>query len=302
MAMALLPPDLSSRTASFTFGEFCRALGYEKGGESYRLFVKAVDECMKCVISIETGKTIRGKTAWEKYTWFSHSSYQEETGICTMTFALEFAEVMLELKRVYAKINLQDLGKLQSKYAIRYLEMAKSYESLAGKNGNRDGYWYFERTLPELRELFAITPEAYTETRDFRRKVIEKPVEELNKAGIGVAIKTTGIKQGRTLQGIRFDCARTAKTLPAKRSRGRPRKASASAAPTDRLALPTVGPARTREEKELEHLMELYQDEFTTLYAEALDAQRAQFGKILSDYMAQAAALTVLRSKYGIAR
>jgi hypothetical protein len=53
MAMALLPPDLSSLTAAFTFTEFCQAIGYDKGGESYKLFKKAVDECMENVITIE---------------------------------------------------------------------------------------------------------------------------------------------------------------------------------------------------------------------------------------------------------
>jgi hypothetical protein len=38
MAMALLPPDLSSRTAAFTFTDFCNAVGYERGGESYETF------------------------------------------------------------------------------------------------------------------------------------------------------------------------------------------------------------------------------------------------------------------------
>ena len=41
MAMSLLPPDLSSLTAAFTFGDFRKALGYGDGGEQYRIFTLA---------------------------------------------------------------------------------------------------------------------------------------------------------------------------------------------------------------------------------------------------------------------
>jgi plasmid replication initiation protein len=299
MAMALIPPDLSSRVVMFTFTEFSKALGYGDGGEQYRLFRDAATECMKCVIMIESDRMVKGKRHWEQYTWFSHSSFDEVTGVCTMTFSAELAGVLLELKRVYAKIDLKDLGKLQSKYAIRYFEMAKSYESLAGKDGNREGYWYFERTLPELRELFAIAPEAYAETRDFRKKVIEQPVKELNAAEIGVTIVTEGIKQGRKLQGIRFDCNKTRKTLPAKRGHGRSRK---TPDPETRITVPDQTPKPSREETELEHLRELYPSEFNTHYAEALEQQKNRFGQIISEKGAEANAFIYLRKKYGIVK
>ena len=123
MALSLLPADLSSRTAAFTFTEFHKALGVPVGGESFKLFKNAATECMKNIIHIETNKIVKGKRKWEQLTWFSHSSFDEETGMCTMTFSQELTIMLLEMKKVYAKINLQDIGKLQSKYAIRIYEI-----------------------------------------------------------------------------------------------------------------------------------------------------------------------------------
>jgi plasmid replication initiation protein len=297
MAMALLPPDLSSRTARFTFGEFCKALGVSIGGESFRLFKDATIECMENIITVETDKIIKGKRKWENYVWFSHSSFDEESGICTMTFAEEFAGILKEMRRVYAQINLQDLGKLQSKYSLRYFEIAKSYEGLAGKNGNRTDSWYFERTITELRQLLAVPDNTYPETKHFRQFVVENPVKEINKANIGLEIATEGIKQGRNLKGIRFNCNKAARQLPVKRGRGRPRKTPAS---NGQLELPEAAPKQTRLEKELEHLREVYPDEFATLYIAALEAQKKQFGGAVYPNIAEATALTCLKEKYGI--
>lgn len=299
--MALLPPDLSNLSVAFTFPAFCKALGYTKGGESYRIFIRAVDECMENIITIETEKLIKGKRKWEKYTWFSHSSFDEATGICTMTFSQKLADVLLELKRVYTKINLQDLGKLQSKYALRYFEMAKSYESLAGKDGNQSKTWYFERTVHELRTMLGVPEDAYPETRDFRKKVVEEPVKEINSARIGLEIKTEGIKQGRNLKAIRFDCEKAAPTLPVKRGRGRPKKAAAA---TGQLELPEVNPktAKLRKEKELAHLKELYPDAFAELYAEGLARAPAWAPADAQQISAEGYALTVLQERHGIVK
>jgi hypothetical protein len=301
VAMAFLPPDLSSRTASFTFTYFCKSLGVAIGGESFRLFKEATTECMENVIIIETNKIVKGKRKWEQYTWFSHASFDEESGRCTMTFAEEFATILKEMKRVYAKINLQDLGKLQSKYALRYLEIAKSYESLAGKDGNKIDAWYFEREIQELRLMLGVPDNTYPQTKHFRQFVVENPVKEINKAGIGLEIATEGIKQGRNLKGIRFNCTKTPQKLPIKRGRGRPKKTATS---DGQLELPDANPktARLRGEKELEHLAELHPAEFTELYTAALAGQKRHYGQAISTVGARSTALIQLREKYGIKR
>jgi hypothetical protein len=61
MAMSLLPADLSSLTASFSYIEFCKAMGYTIGGEEYEYFKKAVNECLDSKISIEMKSTKPGK-------------------------------------------------------------------------------------------------------------------------------------------------------------------------------------------------------------------------------------------------
>jgi hypothetical protein len=292
MAMALLPADLSSRTAAFTFPEFCKALGMSAGGETYEIFKKAVDECMECFITVETEPDEKGKKAWKKFTWFTVSTFDEKTGQATMKFSDELAGFLMALKWMYAKVNLPDIGSLQSRYAIKLFEMAMSYQSLKGKQGNAERHWYFERPIPELRMIMGVPEEAYKENRLFRQKVIEEPVKELNRAGIGLEITPEGVRQGRRIVAIRFDCKQAPRTARGKRG-------GAKAAP---LPEPNPKTEDMREEKELRHLKELYPEEFAELYGEALAKAPAFIPEDFKRIGAEGSALMQLKERHGIVK
>jgi len=299
MAMALLPADMSSLSISFTFTDFSKALGYEKGGESFKIFKKAIEECMNSHISIEMVSTKTGKKKWINYTWFAFSQLDEETGIATMTFSHLLADALKELKRMYAKINLTDIGKLQSKYAIHLYEMANSYSSLKGKDGNKDESWYFERTIEDLRFILGVPEDAYQETKRFTQKAIEQPIKEINAASIGVEIKTESVKQGRILKKIRFNCKKSTQKVKTK-GKGIKKNNEKSLELSD-ITLKT---SDQREEKELEHLKELYQEEFAILYQEAFAKYPPFLSKDseISKLAAEGAAKTKLKEKYGIVK
>jgi plasmid replication initiation protein len=300
MAMALLPADMSSLTSAFTFAEFCKAIGYAKSGESFKLFLAALKECVNNGISLEIVSPKTGKKKWENYTWFMSSDFDEETGVATMTFSPQLAAVLQELKRVYSKINLKDLGELQSKYALRVFELAISYESLAGKDGNRDQAWYFERTIPDIRLMMGAPDDAYHETKHFRQFVVENPVKEINKAGIGMEIETEGVRHGRRLVAIRFDCKRATRKVPGNRGR---RKKTVEAEQPELAGMSSERTAISREEKELQCLKELHLEEFAALYMEEL--AKPSFLPPTSTFRkraAEAVALVRLREKYGIVK
>jgi plasmid replication initiation protein len=298
MAMALLPPDLSSLSAAFTFGEFCDALGYTKSGKSFTLFKEAVKECMESVIEVEMPPDKKGETIWVMHHWFSRAEINKTTGVCTMTFDQDLAEFLRELKRLYAKISLADLGRLQSRYALRIYEIALSYKSLQGKDGNPENGWYVERTLEELRKLFGIKPGEYQETYLFRRKVLEGPVREINDAGIGVKIKTGSIKKGRNIAGFRFECETAAKNTGKKRG-GRSPRVPVSLS-EDRPETP-----ESKTEKENERIRERYPEEFAKLYKEALAGLPQLGGNVGESFRklaAEAKALEEIRSVHGIVK
>jgi plasmid replication initiation protein len=296
MAMALLPPDLSSLTAAFTFTDFCNAVGYERGGESYEVFRAAVNECLQCLISLETEPDKKGKKDWKAFTWFTMAEFSEATEQARMTFSSELAEFLAAIKWMYARVNLKDLGELQSRYAVHLFEIAMSYRSLAGKSGNRGETWYFERGFPdEIRKIMGVAKDTYKDNYELKRYVIEKPLKEINEAGIGLEITPVTVKQGRRIVAIRFDCK------PAPRPvRGRKKSAVAELPPPPE---PDTRAEQEREEKELAHLRERYPDEFAERFKAAMDSRPAFMATTsLGTTFAEQRALMELREEHGIVK
>jgi plasmid replication initiation protein len=302
MAMALLPPDLSSLTASFSFTDFCHAIGFDKGGESFKLFLAALKESGNASISLAIVNPENGKTTWQGYHWFSFWEFSEETGMAKLVFSRELADALIELKRAYARINLKDMGGLQSKYALRIFEMAVSYMSMQGRDGNGERCWYFERSVQELREMLCISDKEYNEMREFTRRVIAGPVNEINKSGAGMTITATAIKRGRKNTGYRFDCEQTSAYHSPVQKRGRPRKNPVGELPA---AVPD-GAKETRAEKENAHLAELYPKEYAALFDEAFKKHLKNAGAYVSETVcrtfAASDALAAMRERYGIVK
>jgi plasmid replication initiation protein len=291
MAMALIPPDLSSRTAEFTFADFCNAVGFERGGESYKIFRAAVHECMMCTISVETEPDEKGKKQWKEYTWFSVSEYDEKTEIARMTFSSELAGFLAALKWMYSKVPLKDLGELQSRYAIHLFTMAMSFKSLAGRGGNSPGSWYFQRDFPDdIRKVMGVKRGAYKNNSLLKQKVIDKPVQEINEANLGFEITPVPVKKGQRIVAIRFNCKNERR-----RAVGKDKNVEAPALPEQSRN------EILREEKELAHLKELYPDEFAARYTAAIEEMPESWkerdaGKTL----AESRALFELKEIYGI--
>jgi hypothetical protein len=300
MATALLPPDLSSLTACFTFADFCKAAGFGDGGEQYKLFRAAVRECLQCIISIETETGTKGKKEWKEFTWFTVAEYSEETGKARMTFSSELSEFLAALKWMYAKINLRDMGELQSRYAIHLFEMAMSYRSLSGAGGNGRGGWYFERGFPdEIRRVMGVKKDAYKDNHVLKQKVIENPVKEINKAGVGLEITPETVKQGRRIVAIRFYCKQIGRPADFGKEKAEKRKDGVSAAPL--LPEPAPRAEQERDDKELERLKELYPKEFAELYQAAADSRPAFLrGTDTGLLLAERRALLELRERHGI--
>ncbi|GHV23665.1 hypothetical protein FACS189494_11770 [Spirochaetia bacterium] len=226
------------------------------------------------------------------------ASFSEKTGQATMKFSSERAAYLSALKWIYSKIDLRNIGTLQSRYAIHLYQFLISYAFLKGKSGNYSNEWYVQLDLSDLRFIMGTPEGAYHETHLFKQKVIDGPIKEINKAGIGLEITTNGVKQGRCLVAIRFDCKQVPKSLPIPKGRGK------KTAP-ETLSLPEPNPktAEEREEKEREHLKELYPDEYAELYQAEMAKPTPQF---LTDgfkqITADAAVKTELKKRHGIVK
>ena len=193
----------------FSLAEFTKALGIVEGAKTRLLVEAAAEECSKAILKFVVDHGDFTDAIY--YTWFkkvtlNRRKNSKDWNKITLEFSDEVALVMDSYKKAYAKINLLNLGKLQGRYAIRFYELALSYSGFAGKNGNPPGTWYFKHTLDEIRALFQIDTKKYKLTKAFRENIIDKPIKEINDAGIGLRIEPEYIREGKWLVGARFNC------------------------------------------------------------------------------------------------
>jgi plasmid replication initiation protein len=300
MALSLLPLDLSMRSVEFSFADFCEAFGLSYSAEGKRILKEAATECMQNVIRVEIPVvTKRGKhtTSWQMFQWFDLSEFNSDTNMCQMRFNSKLADFLVEFKNMYSKLDLKDLGKLQSRYAIRLFEIAKSWESEKGKHGNKTDCWYFERSTADFRFILGVPDDAYQRADKFKEKVLDNPLKEINNAGVGLEMKSQSVKTGREVTSYRIDCKKVARKVTARKGRGR-KKAEQAELPMED-AVPV-----SREDKDLNRLREKYPDEFAELYAAEL-AKEVQFlteNGEMKKKLAVSIALRILQERHGIVK
>ena len=228
MAMALIPPNAEKPAdyrVKFSVSEFEKALGLPKGKKSREIIIAAVRECLDSHIEI-----FLPNGDWKGWSWFVESCLEFELNYidrieldhipivkgedcnynCWSNIVMEFnyhlGETLKQFKRAYSEIRLENLGRLQSKYAIRYYEIAQSFAGFAGKDGNPPNTWYFDYSIMEIRTIFSLAKSKYRVVNEFRRNVVDKPIAELNSSDIGLHITVEYVRRGRKLVGFRFVC------------------------------------------------------------------------------------------------
>ena len=245
MAMALIPQNAEKPEdyrVEFSVSDFLRALGLESGAKTNRVVFNAVNECLESSIKVWS----EDESEWIGRTWFGECRLRKNAGGCTdmqtggfkfmveednpreitspppifqwhtiiMEFNHRLGETLKLFKRAYSEIRLENLGRLQSKYAIRYYEIAQSYAGFAGKDGNPQNTWYFDYSIAEIRTIFGLAKSKYRVTKDFRVYVVDRPIAELNSSDIGLHITVEYVRRGRKLVGFRFVCRRVSAADP----------------------------------------------------------------------------------------
>lgn len=203
---------LNKYSLNFKIADFLKDLKLSKSGTNYVLIKNAFDEVFKANIKISNGdKSFIG------FNWFSKVYYNQETGVVSMTFTPEIGEAILNYSDGYSAMKLSTVGNFKSIYAFRYYEIAISMIGNKGRKGNSSGKWFFQYSIEELRALFQIPKESYSDKRcgtsNFINKVVREPLEELNNINNDFKIEFKKIIENRKTVGFRFECKETSKKI-----------------------------------------------------------------------------------------
>ncbi|MCL2375374.1 MAG: replication initiation protein [Firmicutes bacterium] len=181
------PDDKELREYDFEIMEFCKLCGIDHdSGGNYQSLKNAI-------------KKLSDKSLWVKkdtgaevlLRWVQGAEVHPKSGTITLRLSEEMKPHLLELKKQFTQYELIHTLAMRSQYAIRLYELLKSYE-------------YRKKWVVDIDELKRLlTAENYTTFKDFRVRVIEIALREINTL-TDINIEYEAIKKGRRFAEIEF--------------------------------------------------------------------------------------------------
>ena len=166
----------------FEIKDFCKICGLdEDNGNNY-------------IRAKETLKSLRDKSFWLKQEdgsevlvgWLSKARTNKKSGKAVIEFDSDLIPYLLNLKANTTRFQLINILPLQSKYSIRFYNLACSFK-------NMKSHKVYE--LEELKSLLMIPEEQYKALKDFKRRVLNKAKEEINNyTDINIEFQTKTIR------------------------------------------------------------------------------------------------------------
>lgn len=192
----------------FTTSDFLKTLGLKRVGSKTRTLIQqALIELQKSYIAIDTGDK------FETFPWVTHSVFAEPERKIAIELNHHLGQALMEIKKGFTVIQLIELGKLQSFYAMRFYEIAQSWKGKKGKEGNKKNEWFFAYSVEEIRKIFQMKDDEYSgRMNNFTTKVIDNPLEEVNeKTNLNIVYEK--IKDGKAVIGFKFTCSEKVEPL-----------------------------------------------------------------------------------------
>lgn len=183
------PEDSIFQEYTFELSDFYRLCGLQK--ESYTE-LKAI---LQGLSDRSWWITIDDKGTESLVRWFSTLRTNKKSGKVTIEFHKDMMPYLLELSKqgvFYTHYQLKYILPMKSQYAIRLYEILKSYQ-------RNNIEWFFD--IDKLKKQ--LNCESYKDFKDFRRRVLEPAVAEINEfTDIKIAWDT--VKEGRKVTRVIF--------------------------------------------------------------------------------------------------
>lgn len=132
--------------------------------------------------------------------WFDKVSINKGSGLVKVRFDSDLQQYLFELKTRYTQYKLEIALSFKCKYSIRLYELLLSYNIMSSvKNG-------IEKDLDfEVEDLKRkLNAETYKLYGDFKRKVLQKAIEEINLYSEDMNVELEEIHQGRKVVKVNF--------------------------------------------------------------------------------------------------
>lgn len=159
------PDDKEFQFYEIRVDEFCAAIGKNKNW-FYQEFKDIVDDMdSRASLWIETDDVIT------KFRFFSEIEYLKGKGTIRVLFHSHLKKYLLQLSERFTQYELYNVLALKSKYSFSLFELLKSYSNMQLKRFDLD----------ELKTLVGADSDAYKNFSNFKNRVLEPAIKEINR-------------------------------------------------------------------------------------------------------------------------
>lgn len=135
-----------------------------------------------------------GKPAHRVVRWAQTVTYIDKAGMIELQFTDAVIPLITRLSEQYTEYDLKQVSELQSEYAIRLYELMMQWKSVGKTN---------KIELGELRSKLGVQPEQYKQMCNFKTRVLDLAVSQINEYTDITAIYEQH-KTGRTITAMSF--------------------------------------------------------------------------------------------------
>lgn len=155
------PTDKELKKYEVSVSDFCQLCGIDKR-YFYTDFKDLIDDLDNKAFWIETDEKLF------KFRWFLKAEYMKKQGKVLLLLDDDVKKYLIDLKEKFTVYELYNILALKSKYSVRLYELFKSYAFQKEK----------VFLIDEFKELLLATN--YNNFKDFRNRVLEKAIDEIN--------------------------------------------------------------------------------------------------------------------------
>lgn len=185
-------PDLMTRDEHVIhIARLCTLIGYKSN--DHKTIKKALVNLLSTVLEwnlVDKDKLDTGGV-WNASSIIADASI--DGAICTYSYSNKMRRLLYR-PDIYAKIDLAIQARFQSSYGLALYENCNRYRSI-GKTP-----WF---TLETFRKLMGVEGNKYTIFRDFKTRVIDKAIEEVN-ACSSIHVESVFKRENRKVTSLRF--------------------------------------------------------------------------------------------------
>lgn len=173
--------------------DIAKAHGLTAGKDLYKQLYQAARTLRAAEVDISIGETKRFVG------WLNYVEYIEGKGKLVISFNSDLKPYLLQLKSNFTQYKFTAVANFKSLYSIRFYEFLKMNQYHGGGS-----IFFIQYSINDLRNILHIQPDQYKKNKDFRVKVIEPALKEIQDQTDLNILNVEYLKDGKIISAVKI--------------------------------------------------------------------------------------------------